>query len=134
MLHPSNPTPPTCQQCRIDMTLDRITPCAADYDMWRYICSECSGTFSMVGARIADRASVDERRVVRRHAVTTPATIAAGRKAFACTVHNFSATGASLTLTSRPRLAKNFTLIAAGSTLPCRAVWRRGKQLGIAFN
>jgi hypothetical protein len=37
-------------------------------------------------------------------------------------------------LASRPRLAKNFTLRAAGSTLPCRAVWRRGKQLGIAFN
>jgi hypothetical protein len=43
-------------------------------------------------------------------------------------------TGASLSLTSRPRLAKNFTLTAAGSTLPCRVVWRRGKQLGIAFN
>jgi len=116
------------------MSLDRITPCAADYDMWSWICSECSGVFSMVGARAADRASVDERRIVLRHTVTTPATIAAGRREFACTVHNFSATGANLSLTSRPRLAKNFTLIAAGSTLPCRAVWRRGKQVGIAFN
>ena len=116
------------------MTLDRITPCAADYDMWSYICSECCGVFSMVGARTADRAAVDERRAVLRHAVTTPATIAAGRREFACTVHNFSATGASLRLASRARLAKNFTLTAAGSTLLCRAVWRRGKQLGIAFN
>ena len=116
------------------MTLDRITPCAADYDMWSYICPECSGVFRMVGTRIADRTSVDERRVVLRHAVTTPATIAAGRREFACTVHNFSATGASLSLTSRPRLTKTFTLTAAGSTLSCRAVWRRGKQVGIAFN
>ncbi|MDB5577454.1 MAG: PilZ protein [Bradyrhizobium sp.] len=116
------------------MTLDRITPCAADYDMWCYICSECSGIFSMVGARTADRASVDERRVVLRHAVTTPATIAAGRRKIACTVRNLSATGASLNLTSRPRLPKNFILMTAGSPLPCRAVWRRGKQLGIAFN
>ena len=116
------------------MTLDRITPCAADYDLWSYICSECAGVFSMVGARTADRTSVEERRVVLRHAVTTPATIASGRNAIACTIHNVSATGARLNLTSRPRLAKNFTLTAAGSTLPCRAVWRRGKQLGIAFN
>jgi hypothetical protein len=125
---------PVCQQCRIGMTLDRITPCAADYDLWSYICSECSGVSSIVGARTADRASVDERRAVLRHAVTTPATIAAGRREFACTVHNLSATGASLSLTSRPRLAKNFTLTAAGSALPCRVVWRRGKQLGVAFN
>jgi hypothetical protein len=116
------------------MILDRITPCAADYDVWSYICSECSRVFSMVGARTADRASVDERRAVPRHAVTTPATIAAGRRAFACTVHNLSASGARLSLSSRPRLAKNFALTAAGSTLRCRAVWRRGKQLGIAFN
>lgn len=116
------------------MILDRVIPCAADYDMWSYVCSECSGVFSMVEPRTADRTLVDERRIVRRHAVTTPATIAAGRREFACTVHNLSATGARLSLTSRPRLAKNLTLIAAGSTLPCRAVWRRGKQLGIAFD
>jgi hypothetical protein len=116
------------------MILERITPCAADYDMWSYICSECSGVFSMVGAQAADRASVDERRVGQRHAVTAPATIAAGRRAFACTVHDLSASGASLSLTSRPRLPRNFTVVTAGSTLPCRAVWRRGKQVGIAFN
>lgn len=116
------------------MTLDRIIPCAADYDMWSYACPECTGAFSMVKPRTADRASVDERRVVLRHAVTTPAMIASGRRVIACTVHNISATGARLNLTSRPRLAKNFALTAAGSTLPCRAVWRRGKQLGIAFD
>ena len=133
-MHPTSKPMPVCQQCRIAMILDRIIPCAADYDMWSYICRECSGIFSMVEPRTADRTLVDERRVVVRHAVTTPATIAAGRREIACTVRNLSATGASVNLTSRPRLPKNFTLMTAGSTLPCRAVWRRGKQLGIAFD
>ena len=92
----------------MDMILDRITPCAADYDMWSWICSECSGVFSMVEPRTADRTLVDERREVLRHAVTTPATIAAGRREIACTVHNLSATGASLNLTSRPSASEKF--------------------------
>jgi len=125
---------PVCQQCRVDMTLDRIIPCAADYDMWSWICPECSRVFSMVEPQTADRTLVDERRVVLRHAVTTPATIAAGRREIACTVHNLSASGASLSLASRPRLPKNLILMTAGSPLPCRAVWRRGKQVGIAFD
>jgi len=125
---------PVCQQCRVDMTLDRIIPCAADYDMWSWICPECSSVFSMVEPQTADRTLVDERRVVLRHAVTTPATIAAGRREIACTVHNLSASGASLSLASRPRLPKNLILMTAGSPLPCRAVWRRGKQVGIAFD
>ena len=125
---------PICQHCRLAMVLKRITPCAVDYDMWSYTCAECAGVFSMVGPRAADRASVDERRVMLRHAVTTPATIASGRRAIACTLRDVSATGASLSLSSRPRLAKNFSLMAAGTTLPCRAVWRRGKQVGIAFD
>ena len=116
------------------MALDRIVPCAAEYDLWSYICSECSGVFSMVEPRTADRTLVDERRVVLRHAVTTPATIAAGRREIACTVRNLSATGASLNLNSRPRLPKNFIFTTAGSPLSCRAVWRRGKQVGIAFD
>ncbi|MDO9061752.1 MAG: PilZ domain-containing protein [Bradyrhizobium sp.] len=125
---------PACARCRIGMILDRIIPCAADYDMWCYVCSECAGAFSMVEPRTADRASVDERRAVLRHAVTTPAMIATGRNKIACTIHNVSATGASLSLAGRPRLPKDFALMTSGSTLPCRAVWRRGKLLGIAFD
>ena len=114
--------------------LDRITPCAADYDMWSYSCSECSGVFSMVEPRTADRPWSMNGGMWLRHAVTTPATIASGSRAIACTVHNVSATGAGAELTSRPRLPKNFTLTAAGSALPCRAVWRTGKnRFGIAF-
>jgi hypothetical protein len=89
---------PVCQQCRVDMTLDRIIPCAADYDMWSWICPACSSVFSMVEPQTADRTLVDERRVVLRHAVTTPATIAAGQREIACTVHNLSASGASLVI------------------------------------
>ena len=115
------------------MDLDRITPCAADYDIWSYSCSECAEVFSMVEARMAERGPVDERRVVLRHAVTTPATIEFNRKAIACTVHDVSATGAQVSLSGRPRLPKRFALMTAGSALPCRPVWRRGTQIGIAF-
>lgn len=131
------PTPspmPVCQHCRIAMVLDRITPCAAEYDMWSYTCAECSGVFSMVGPQTADRASVDERRSVPRHAVTTPARIESGRRAFHCTVGNISATGARVNLAGRPPLPKKLKLMASGATLPCRAVWRRGTQIGIEFD
>ena len=87
----------------------------------------------MVEARTAERGQVDERRVVRRHAVTTPATIELNHKAIACTIHDVSATGAHVSLSGRPRLPKRFALTTAGSALPCRPVWRRGKQIGIAF-
>lgn len=133
MAHSPGSTP-ICQKCSTAMILDRITPCAADYDMWCYACPKCAGVFSMVETRIADRALVDERRGVLRHDVTTPATIAFGGSTIICTVHNVSAGGAGLNLANRPRLPKNFTLTAAGSPLPCSVVWRRGKKLGIAFS
>jgi hypothetical protein len=116
------------------MALNRIIPCAADYDLWSYACSECAGVFSMVEARIADRSSVDERRSVLRYVVTTPATIEFSSRAIACMVRDVSATGACLSLTSRERLPKTFTLMADGTPLPCHAIWRRGKQVGIAFD
>jgi hypothetical protein len=116
------------------MILDRIIPCAAAYDMWFYKCSECTGVFTMVEACTTDRGSAAERRIVTRHAVTTPATIALHRRTIACTVRDVSATGAGLSLGSRSRLPKKITLMTAGSVRPCRAVWRRGTQLGIAFD
>src|SRR4051794_19827462 len=118
-------TSPICQACCTPMPLDHIIPCAADYDMWTYNCSECANVFVMVEARIDDRAAVDERRDVARYAVTTPATIEFGSRAVACTVTDVSATGAALNLASRPRLPKKFTLTAAGSALLCHAVWRK---------
>jgi PilZ domain len=115
------------------MAVERVTPCAADYDMWTWRCSECASVVIMVEARIEDRAAVEERRNVARYAVTTPATIEFGSRAVACTVFDISATGAALNLENRPRLPKKFTLTAAGSALSCRAVWRKGKKIGLAF-
>ncbi len=116
------------------MSLKRIIPCAEDYDMCFYRCPECAGVFTMVEPRLADRGAVDDRRDMTRHAVTTPATIVLGRSTIACTVHDISAVGAGLSSSNRSRLPKRFTLMAAGSALPCRAIWRRGKQVGIAFD
>ncbi len=116
------------------MILNRIVPCAATYDMCFYKCPECAGAFTMVEPRINDRSSVDERRDLTRHAVTTPATIALGSGTIACMVRDISATGAGLSSSNLSRLPKTFTLTTAGSAWPCRAVWRRGTQLGIAFD
>src|SRR5438128_479921 len=115
---------PICQACCKAMAVDRITPCAADYDMLTWRCSECAAVVIVVEARIEDRAAVDERRDVARHPVTTPATIAFNQKTIACTVHDLSATGAHLSLSGRPKLPKKFILMAAGSALPCHTVWR----------
>jgi hypothetical protein len=115
------------------MALNRIIPCAADYDIWSYHCAGCAAVFSMVEARLADRSSVDERRGVFRHAVAASATIELGSSSIACMVRDVSASGACLSLTSRERLPKNFVLMAGSSPLVCHAIWRRGKQAGIAF-
>jgi hypothetical protein len=116
------------------MALSRIIPRAADYDIWSYACSQCPGIFSMVESRTADRSAVDERRGVRRYVVTTPAKIEFRSSAIACMVRNVSATGACLSLSTPALLQKlTFTLRADGSPRLCRAVWRKGKQVGIAF-
>jgi hypothetical protein len=124
---------PICQTCRNRMTLQRITPCAANYDMLSYKCAECACAFVMVEPRLEERDLVDERRAVQRHVVTTPATIISGRRTIACTMSDVSATGASLRLVRGLRLPEQFTLTAAGSKLSCRAVWHRGREVGIAF-
>jgi len=125
---------PTCQSCRNGMTLQQIRPCAENYDMLSYRCADCASLFIMVEPRLENRTGVDERRVAQRHAVTMPATIVSGRSTIACTIHGVSASGASLRLARRRRLPKQFTLTAAGSELSCRAIWRRGREVGVAFN
>jgi hypothetical protein len=125
---------PICRTCGTAMILNRVIPCAADYDIRSYNCAECAAVFSMVEARTTDRSSVDERRVVPRHAVTTPATIKMGASAIACMVRDVSAAGACLSLTGRPQLPDHFTLVADGSPLPCHTIWRGGRQIGIAFD
>jgi hypothetical protein len=116
------------------MILNRIIPCAADYDIWSYDCPECTAVFSMVEARTADRSSVHERRVVLRHAVTAFATIGCRSSAIACMVRNLSAAGACLGLPDHALLPNTFTLTSGGSALPCHTIWRREQQIGVAFD
>jgi hypothetical protein len=115
------------------MVLNRVVPCAEGYDTWSYNCANCSGTFTMVDARTAGSASLSERRVVSRHSVATPGTIEFGGGRHACMVRNVSAAGASLDATGRVRIPKHFTLVAEGSVLPCRVIWRREGRIGTAF-
>ena len=116
------------------MALSGIVPCADGYDMWSYRCANCGGTFTMVAARTADSASHAERRVVARHRVTTSGSIEFGGDRLACMVRNLSAAGAGLDSTGRARIPKRFTLIAEGSRLRCRVIWRREGRIGIAFD
>jgi DNA-directed RNA polymerase subunit RPC12/RpoP len=116
------------------MALGGIVPCADGYDMWSYRCANCGGTFAMVAARTADSASRAERRVVARHRVTTSGSIEFGGDRLACMVRNLSAAGAGLDSTGRARIPKRFTLIAEGSRLRCRVIWRREERIGIAFD
>jgi predicted nucleic acid-binding Zn ribbon protein len=125
---------PACRTCHTGMVLCGIEPCADGYDMWSYRCANCGGTFTMVAARTADSASHAERRVVARHRVTTSGSIEFGRGQLACMVRNLSAAGAGLDSTGRARIPKRFTLIAGGSHLLCRVIWRREGRIGIAFD
>jgi PilZ domain-containing protein len=77
---------------------------------------------------------VPEQRAVRRFGVTTGATIESGSGAIACVLRDVSVAGASLDVTGRGKLPRHFTLMAGGSHLPCRIIWRRDRRIGIAFD
>lgn len=113
------------------MVLDRITPCAKNYDMRSYRCTNCGGTLNMVEA--SHRASAFDRRIVPRHRVATTGTIRVNGGTTSCLICNVSAAGAGLDLTGRAATPEHFTLIAFGSTLPCQVIWRHEKRIGIAF-
>jgi hypothetical protein len=117
------------------MALNGITHCAERHDLWSYSCLDCGGSFYMVGARTAVRASVPERRAVLRHRVVTAGTMEFfSGGAIACMVRNLSAAGAGLDLTHPIfEIPEYFTLIADGSRLPCHVIWRRKERTGIVF-
>ena len=115
------------------MALTGIVPCAEGYVMWSYRCANCDGAFNMVETRTADSAGSFERRVVPRHSVAISATVEFGGDMLLGMVRNVSAAGARLELSSRRRMPGAFILIADGSRLLCRLIWRKGKLLGIAF-
>lgn len=57
-----------------------------------------------------------------------------GRSTLDCTVRNLSAKGAKLQLASVVGVPDTFDLLLDGhSRQPCKVVWRRLKELGIAF-
>ena len=123
---------PNCQKCKTPMVLHGVTPCAEGYDMWCYSCLDCRSAVNIVEARTAYSASISERRLVMRYHVVTTGTIELNGDTNSCIVHNVSAAGAGLS--SRVDAPDHFTLIADGSRLPCRVVWRREDRTGVAFN
>jgi hypothetical protein len=116
------------------MGLTGIVPCAEGYATWSYACENCDSAFHMVEARTADGAGSFERRVVARYNVMASGTVEFGGGKFFGMVRNVSAAGARLDLTDSRRIPAHFSLITEGSYLPCSLIWRKEKQIGIAFN
>jgi hypothetical protein len=132
MPHIADPEP-TCRKCRGGMRLASTTPCAEGYLLRSYRCVDCRVTLVMVEAGPPGDL-VPERRAVRRLGVTTGATIESGSGRVACVLRDVSAAGASLSAAGRGKLPQHFTLMAGGSRLPCRIIWRRDRRIGIAFD
>jgi hypothetical protein len=124
---------PTCRKCRGSMRLASTTPCAEGYLLRSYRCVDCRITLVMVEAGPPGDL-VPERRAVARFGVTTGATIESGSGAIACVLRDVSAAGASLDATGGGRLPRRFTLMAGGSHLPGRIIWRRDRRIGVAFD
>jgi hypothetical protein len=116
------------------MVLNRAIPCAEDYDIWSYSCSDCGGSFNMVEpCAVTESVSTSNRRAVPRHDVATAATIGSGRDAIPCMLRNISAVGAELELASHIDIPEYFTLAAQGTHLPSQVIWRKEKRIGIVF-
>jgi hypothetical protein len=132
MQHTARPTP-TCRKCNAAMVHNGITPCAEGYDMWSYRCLTCRDAFDMVEMRTPFSAAISERRILLRYPVATAGTIQFNAGTICCMVRNLSAAGAELGLTRHTEPPGRITLIADGSHLPGRVIWRREKRIGIAF-
>jgi PilZ domain len=79
-------------------------------------------------------ARMGEHRTAPRHRVLKAGTIEFNGGAINCMVRNLSTSGAALDVTSPIGIPEHFTLIADGSHLPCRVVWRKEKRIGVAFD
>jgi hypothetical protein len=135
-MQPISPNhPPICGKCLSGMIPDGIVPCAEAYDLCSYICANCGSTLRIVEARAADVVSPGERRVVQRHNLMTLGTIEfGGDRWLSCMIGNVSAAGAGLNSVDRARIPNRFALIAEGSHLRCRLVWRSKQRIGVVFN
>jgi PilZ domain len=76
-----------------------------------------------------------ENRRAPRHNVLKAGTIKFGRSSVNCLIRNLSATGAAIDLSTRAELPERFVLVVPGDglQLPCRTVWRKAHQIGVAF-
>jgi hypothetical protein len=77
-----------------------------------------------------------ENRTSRRRRVFKAATIEFPGGAFSCVVRNLSDMGANLDMPNAFGIPHEFTLIipSAQYRLPCRAVWRSERRIGVAFS
>jgi hypothetical protein len=77
-----------------------------------------------------------ERRVAQRRTTLKGGRIVfnAGRSTLDATVRNLSRDGAKLMMTTVIGVPDNFDLMLPNTTRqPCRAVWRKGREMGIVF-
>ena len=76
----------------------------------------------------------DSRRTTRHHTVKA-GTIRFAGQAVDCLVRNLSLNGAALEISNNAAIPARFVLAVPGDglQLPCRAMWRRDRRIGIAF-
>lgn len=79
-------------------------------------------------------AMVESRRAPR-HYVLKAATITFGGGAVDCLLRNLSTSGAALEVANSAGIPQRFILVVPGDglRLPCRAVWRKERRIGVAF-
>jgi hypothetical protein len=77
-----------------------------------------------------------ERRIAQRNRVLKAGMIEFPGGAFSCMVRNLSEEGAALDVPSLVGIPQEFTLVIPtdGSRLPCHALWRRERRIGVAFS
>jgi hypothetical protein len=82
-----------------------------------------------------DTSSSDKRRVARRRILKSGRIVFnRGRSTIDCTVRNISSRGARLEVASVVGIPDAFFLaMPDAGTQACRVVWRRLKELGVAF-
>jgi hypothetical protein len=78
---------------------------------------------------------VEEVRKAPRRKVLKGGSISFGGGAITCTVHNLSATGASLEVKSPNDIPETFGLVLEmeHAKRTCKVVWRREKRIGVHF-
>jgi hypothetical protein len=78
---------------------------------------------------------MEERRRTQRQRVLKAGTISFGGASIDCTIRNLTTLGASLNVASPVGIPDKFVLIVRSddTTRQCIVVWRKEKQIGVAF-